>query len=507
MPSIGTLSLTSATDFTANRSFTGTSASDDDLDITGSVAPTFSEFYLNPQGDLTYVINAPTIARSGTYTLSWGNPGSRIEGIMRSGASSDAYNGRTIISAPGDYGQSSDPRSIFGTSGNDVMVAPLSPTRASSLQGWEGDDVLTGGDSDNNIAPGPGINQVSGKRGVDIYRTKTSYNATDTILDDGDDSGAGSSTGGDSIQVLLTSRTGSNWQFERIGNDLKGVVSDASGSYTFTVKDQYIGPNTGVEGIVFYALDSTTLYRTYALKTTNAIPITFVDPGTAGNDQFRPASLGMGAEKTNYIAYGNAGNDQMARMADKNIYNFFDGGTGVDTVVYSQSRSDYTMTKYSSTSLYEGFTVKNNTAPSSVVADGMTRVERFIFTDKKLAFDLSGNAGQVAKILGAVFGKAAVTNKEYVGIGLGLIDSGMTYAALAELALNAAGAKDNDTVVDQLYQNVLGSRPTASDKSPFVQMLENGTSRGSLATMAADSSFNATSIGLTGLAATGIEYQ
>jgi len=215
----------------------------------------------------------------------------------------------------------------------------------------------------------------------------------------------------------------------------------------------------------------------------------------------------MGAEKTNYIAYGNAGNDQMARMADKNIYNFFDGGTGVDTVVYSQSRSDYTMTKYSSTSLYEGFTVKNNTAPSSVVADGMTRVERFIFTDKKLAFDLSGNAGQVAKILGAVFGKAAVTNKEYVGIGLGLIDSGMTYAALAELALNAAGAKDNDTVVDQLYQNVLGSRPTASDKSPFVQMLENGTSRGSLATMAADSSFNATSIGLTGLAATGIEYQ
>jgi len=215
----------------------------------------------------------------------------------------------------------------------------------------------------------------------------------------------------------------------------------------------------------------------------------------------------MGAEKTYYVAYGNAGNDQMARMADKNIYNFFDGGTGIDTVVYSQSRSDYTMTKYSSTSLYEGFTVKNNTAPSSVVADGMTRVERFIFTDKKLAFDLSGNAGQVAKILGAVFGKAAVTNKEYVGIGLGLIDSGMTYAALAELALNAAGATDNDTVVDRLYQNVLGSRPTASDKSPFVQMLENGTSKGSLATMAADSSFNATSIGLTGLAATGIEYQ
>jgi len=62
MPSIGTLSLTSATDFTASRGFTGTSASDDDLDITGSVAPIFSEFYLNPQGDLTYVINAPDLS-------------------------------------------------------------------------------------------------------------------------------------------------------------------------------------------------------------------------------------------------------------------------------------------------------------------------------------------------------------------------------------------------------------------------------------------------------------
>lgn len=499
MPSIGTISITSATNFTANRSFTGTSASDDDLDITGSVAPTFTEFYLNPQGDLTYAVYAPTIARSGAYTLSWDNPNSRIEGMMRSGASSGAYNGRKIISAPGDYGQSSDPRWIFGTSGNDVMVAPLSPTGASVLYGWSGDDVLTGGDSDNLFFPGPGINQVSGKRGADIYRAKTSDNATDTILDDGDDSG-------DNIQVMLTSRTDAIWQFERIGNDLKGVVSDVSGSYNFTVKDQYIGPNTGVEGILYYTVDSTSIYRSYAFKTTNAVHSSFVDPGTAGNDQFTPASLGMGAEKKNYWAFGNAGNDQMARMADKNIYNFFDGGTGIDTVVYSQLRSDYTITKFS-TSLYEGFTVKNNTAPSSIVADSMIRVERFIFTDKKLAFDLSENAGRVAKILAAVFGKAAVTNKEYVGIGLGLIDSGMTYAALAELALNAAGAKDNDTVVDRLYQNVLGSHPTASQKSPFVQMLENGTSKGSLAIMAADSSFNATSIGLTGLAETGIEYQ
>ncbi len=125
---------------------------------------------------------------------------------------------------------------------------------------------------------------------------------------------------------------------------------------------------------------------------------------------------------------------------------------------------------------------------------------------KFIAYDIDKNAGTTAKILGAVFGKQAVTNKAYVGIGLHFLDAGWTYDNLAGLALDVAGAKTNDQIVSLLWANVIGSKPTAADKQPFIALLENGMTAGALAHLAADSSFNTTNINLVGLAQTGIEY-
>jgi hypothetical protein len=105
-----------------------------------------------------------------------------------------------------------------------------------------------------------------------------------------------------------------------------------------------------------------------------------------------------------------------------------------------------------------------------------------------------------------VFGKESVTNKSYVGIGLHFLDAGWTYDNLAALALDAAGAKTNDQVVSLLWTNVIGTKPTAADKQPFIALLENGMTAGALAQLAADSSYNITNINLVGLAQTGIEY-
>jgi hypothetical protein len=138
--------------------------------------------------------------------------------------------------------------------------------------------------------------------------------------------------------------------------------------------------------------------------------------------------------------------------------------------------------------------------------DELINIERISFSDGNYAFDLNGNAGTTAKILGAVFGKQAVTNKSYVGIGLHFLDSGWTYDNLAGVALDAAGAKTNDQIVSLLWTNVIGTKPTSADKQPFIALLENGMSAGALAHLAADTSFNATNINLVGLAQTGIEY-
>jgi len=176
-----------------------------------------------------------------------------------------------------------------------------------------------------------------------------------------------------------------------------------------------------------------------------------------------------------------------------------DGGLGTDTVVYSGPLVQYTVNKSGSRYIVSEPTGSDGT-------DYLTNIERLKFKDKFIAIDLDGNAGTTAKILGAVFGKDSLSNKNYVGIGLNFLDTGWTYDNLAGLALDAAGAKTNDQIVSLLWTNVIGTKPTAADKQPFIALLDNGMSAGALAHLAADTSFNTTNINLVGLAQTGIEY-
>ena len=177
----------------------------------------------------------------------------------------------------------------------------------------------------------------------------------------------------------------------------------------------------------------------------------------------------------------------------------FDGGLGTDTVVYSGPLVQYTVNKSGSRYIVSEPTGSDDT-------DYLTSIERLKFKDKFIAIDLDGNAGTTAKILGAVFGKESVSNKSYVGIGLNFLDTGWTYDNLAGLALDAAGAKTNDQIVSLLWTNVIGTKPTAADKQPFIALLENGMTAGALAHLAADTSLNTVNINLVGLAQTGIEY-
>jgi hypothetical protein len=176
-----------------------------------------------------------------------------------------------------------------------------------------------------------------------------------------------------------------------------------------------------------------------------------------------------------------------------------DGGLGTDTVVYSGPLGQYTVNKSGNRYIVSEPTGSDDT-------DYLTNIERLKFKDKFIALDLDGNAGITAKILGAVFGKESVSNKNFVGIGLSFLDAGWTYDNLAGLALDAAGAKTNDQIVSLLWANLIGTKPTAADKAPFITLLENGMTAGALAHLAADTSFNTTNINLIGLAQTGIEY-
>jgi len=150
-----------------------------------------------------------------------------------------------------------------------------------------------------------------------------------------------------------------------------------------------------------------------------------------------------------------------------------------------------------------GLTVWSVTSGSS----GANRVDMGGYAK---AYDLDGNAGMVAKTLGAVFGSDAVANQTYVGIGLYYVDDlGYSYEQLMDLALDVVlGANPSNTqVVDLLYENVVGIPPADADRALFVGMLDRSEySHASLGVLAADTSINTNNIDLVGLGQDGLAY-
>ena len=179
-----------------------------------------------------------------------------------------------------------------------------------------------------------------------------------------------------------------------------------------------------------------------------------------------------------------------------------DGLMGVDVVSLSGRREEYTF-KYSSDNLvfYD-----------QLGRDGtntLINIERVKFKDISLAFDLDGNAGITAKVLGSVFGKDSLEKKEYVGIGLRLLDDGMSYNDLIKMAIDArlGGNVDNEAVVNLLYANVVGVQPSESELAYFLELLDSEVHTvASLGKLAAETPHNADNINLVGLAFTGIEF-
>jgi hypothetical protein len=224
--------------------------------------------------------------------------------------------------------------------------------------------------------------------------------------------------------------------------------------------------------------------------------------GSAAADQITGNSLDnvIEGKDGNDTLSGRGGNDSLDGGGGDDILN---GQDGIDTAVYAGNRSAFTITRNTDHS----FTISDNTHTEGT--NTLNGIERISFSDEHLALDIDGNAGITAKILGAVFDKDALANKEYAGIGLKLLDSGMSYSDLMELAINAKlGAHADDTaIVNLLYTNVVGAAPTASDLNYYVGLLQNGSYNAtSLGILAADSTANTDHINLIGLATSGLEF-
>lgn len=199
------------------------------------------------------------------------------------------------------------------------------------------------------------------------------------------------------------------------------------------------------------------------------------------------------------VLRGGDGNDTLTGGAGQDT---LDGGSGIDTAVFNGARASYTL----------GGTASARTVTDRVGTDGMDNlggIERLHYSDGWLALDLDGNAGVAARVLGAVLGPTAVSNRAYAGYALAALDGGTSATALVQAALQfMLGANPgDDAVVRLLYQNLTGALPSAADQQYWVQTLQSGQfNAASLGLMAANSSVNADHIQLAGLAQSGLAF-
>jgi len=424
---------------------------------------------------------------------------------LGTGTASDGWGGTdTLANIESVMGSSYDD-SIIGGAGNDTLIGGLGND---TLDGGAGTDTAVfSGDFDSYDIDSSGTDViVSGPDGVDTLRnveflqfddeTFTIEEGTaqaDTMVGGTGDDALFGGAGDDSISGgagndVLDGGTGNDVMVGGTGDDT--YIVDSTGDVV--VETDATATATGVQvASIGGGIDKVVASINYTLG--NFVENLQLTGGSA-------ALAGSGNSLSNEIT-GNEGDNVLAGLGgDDKI----DGGAGIDTAVYSGTRSQYTITKTAT-----GFTV--NGTQTQEGTDTLTNVERLQFSDGHLALDLSGNAGEVAKILGAVFGVGSVTNQQYVGIGLHYTDMGMSYADLMQLAINAAlgaNASNHAAVVNLLYTNVIGVAPDTATLNYFKGLLDDGTyTTASLGILAADISYNTTHINLTGLAATGLAYE
>lgn len=177
------------------------------------------------------------------------------------------------------------------------------------------------------------------------------------------------------------------------------------------------------------------------------------------------------------------------------------GGPGLDTAVFSGARQQYSLVNAGDIMRASGVIDDN---------DSLSGIERLAFEDQSLAFDFDGNAGMLAKMIGALIGPSGLSQRTLIGEGLHILD-GATYSFEAAMALGidaVLGANPgNAALVELLYTNTTGAAPSAAVLSQNVAALSNGNkTQAGLAVEIAQGDQNLTNIDFVGLEQSGLAY-
>ena len=265
---------------------------------------------------------------------------------------------------------------------------------------------------------------------------------------------------------------------------------------------------TKTSGVYTTSVDSANLGAGYAAGDTITVLGTGLGGTTANNDIITVATVGIGGK---IATFGTVGTGRIGSGINTTII-AITGTTGIDTYAFTGKSTEFT--------IINDATNKQITAASTLdttVTFKLADHERVVFSDKAIAYDITGNAGEVYALLKASFG--GTVNKTYTGIGIALEDAGTTSLGIAQAIVTSTpfitAVPDNTAFVSQVYTNVMGVAPTLVQALPYINALAAGTTtQAQLLNSAAHLTTFQTTIGLIGiapattgiLAGTGIDY-
>lgn len=387
-----------------------------------------------------------------------------------------------------------------------------------NIIGGDGNDTLRGDNFDNMLAGGAGDDLLEGRGGNDVLVLDGNDTANGGAGDDRFVIGLGDMTidGGDGIDTLdfgtlkgiirIDTSSGTyeaELEFDKpVWKSDSGTAPRISNGIEFTPRDVLeadVAFSNSTEDLALNAVLNSPETET---DTDTDLAIDFITETQSVSGTFNSIEQFIAGAAT---LVGSTGDDRFDGDDGVNVFegkqgnDVIDGQGGSDTAVFSYTSANYTFTRSDS-----GIEITDTVNDDG--QDTLTSIERLQFSDMGIAFDLDSSAGQVAKLIGAVFGAAQVRNSGIVGIGLEFADDGMTYEELAELAIQAAGLDTSQAIVTRLWTNVVGSPPTTEQAQPFIDALNNGMTTGELGVLAAETDLNAANIDLVGLSNTGIEY-
>ena len=268
------------------------------------------------------------------------------------------------------------------------------------------------------------------------------------------------------------------------GDGAKFDVTKTNGVYSVVLDELAASAGTGYAAGDTITLAGTALGGTVA----NNLIVTVATVGAAG----KIATFGV-------VGTGRVGDGTVDVTVDVT------GTAGVDTYTVGGASTEYTVTKTTGK-------IELDSTLATNVEFNLADHERVVFTDKAIAYDAAGRAGDVYALLAAALGTADVT-KAYTGVGIRLADTGWTNKQLAEALLATdiyktdAGGVSNETFIKHVYKNVFGTDATLTQVTDYTAWMTNSKlSQADVLVAASELAAFETTIGLVGLATTGIEY-